>query len=324
MKFNSDLEGSSVLVTGGGGCLGAWTVKLLGELGAMPIVYDLTENRDRVHLVMDNAEAVIWETGDITDYTRLHRVMEKYRVSAVIHLAALQVPFCKANPVAGAAANVVGTTSVFEAARQLGIARISYASSIAAVAMSQDNHWLETLYGAHKVCGEQTAAVYWQDWQVPSVGIRPAIVYGPGRDRGMSAAPTIAMMAAVTGHPFTVPFSGPVSFVHAEDAAARFVAAVAQPCDGALTFDLNGTLAEVSQVLQIIRGHLPSALIDLDGDPLPFPAESDDGHLDRYFEIEPCRDIEHGIKDTLDVFAQAWARGVLNKRMIDKLVTEYQ
>ena len=47
-----------------------------------------------------------------------------------------------------------------------------------------DSDALSTLYGAHKVCGEQMAAVYWQDWGVPSIGIRPAIIYGPGRDQG--------------------------------------------------------------------------------------------------------------------------------------------
>ena len=36
----------------------------------------------------------------------------------IIHLAALQLPFCKADPVAGARVNVVGTVNIFEAAKR--------------------------------------------------------------------------------------------------------------------------------------------------------------------------------------------------------------
>ena len=116
-------------------------------------------------------------------------------MEAVIHPAALQVPFCKADPVGSTQINVMGSINILEVARQQSISRLSYASSIAAPAMTSDDA-LSTLYGAHKVCGEQMAAVYWQDWGVPSIGIRPGIIYGPGRDQGMSAAPTIAMLAA--------------------------------------------------------------------------------------------------------------------------------
>ena len=57
---------------------------------------------------------------------------------AIIHLAGLQVPTCRANPVLGARVNVIGTLNVFEAAKTLSKARpdgpsvrIVYASSAA-------------------------------------------------------------------------------------------------------------------------------------------------------------------------------------------------
>ena len=178
MTQSNTFENCPVLVTGAAGCIGAWTVKLLSELGAVPVVFDLTENRQRLELIMDDAESVTWELGDITDFDRLQEVAEKYNIQAIIHLAALQVPFCKADPVGSTKINVLGSTHILELARQRGISRLSYASSIAAQAMN-DNEWLATLYGAHKVCTEQMAAVYWQDWGIPSVGIRPAIIMAP-------------------------------------------------------------------------------------------------------------------------------------------------
>jgi len=149
MIKSHDLAGRTVLVTGAAGCIGAWAVKGLTEIGAIPVVYDLSDNRARLDLIMEGADAVIWERGDIADYERLDAVIRQHKIFAIIHLAALQVPFCKADPVGSARVNVVGTTAIFEAARQNGIDRICYASSIAAPAMGENN-WLDTLYGAHK------------------------------------------------------------------------------------------------------------------------------------------------------------------------------
>lgn len=307
MSNSSDLKGQSVLVTGAAGCIGAWTVKILRELGATPVVYDLGGDRHRHDLIMDDAAAIQWVVGDITDKDQLVRAVDQHGISAIIHLAALQVPFCKADPVGSARVNVVGTANILEVARQAGIGRLSYASSIAAPAMG-DNEWLATLYGAHKVCGEQMAAVYWQDWGVASVGIRPAIVYGPARDQGMSAAPTIAMLAAVAGEAYKIPFSGSVSFIHAEDVALRFVAAVGKKIDGAHVFDANGTRATIADVLGLIRSALPQAALSYDGAPLPFPASDDDGSLDAFLDIHQYRTMEQGVASTLALFEQARTR----------------
>ena len=116
--------------------------------------------------------AVTWECGDITDYERLAEFC--VRIMPLFTSPPYQVPFCKADPVGSIQINVMGSINILEVARR---SRLSYASSIAAPAMTSDDA-LSTLYGAHKVCGEQMAAVYWQDWGVPSVGIRPGIITG--------------------------------------------------------------------------------------------------------------------------------------------------
>lgn len=309
MSQQSELQGRRVLVTGAAGCIGAWTVKLLGEMGAVPVVFDIAENRDRLHLIMADADSVIWECGDITDFDRLCAVADKHDIEAIIHLAALQVPFCKADPINSTKINVMGSTHILELARQRGIVRLSYASSIAAPAMA-DNEWLATLYGAHKVCGEQMAAVYWQDWAVPSIGIRPAIIYGPGRDQGMSSAPTVAMLAASVGQSYNIPFSGDISFVHVEDAARRFIVAAEKSYQGAHVFDLNGTPASIPEVLELIKANRQGAQIESTGDPMPFPANPDDGALNKLLNIAPCRSMAQGVQDTFASFDQARQRGI--------------
>lgn len=319
MPLSHDLKDKAILVTGAAGCIGAWVVKLLSDMGAKPVVYDLSDNRARLDLIMEGTEDITWVRGDITDYDQLCETLKAHDVFAIIHLAALQVPFCKADPVGSVKVNVLGTTHIFEAARQLGISRISYASSIAAPAMGE-NDWLDTLYGAHKVCGEQMAKVYWQDWQVPSLCIRPGVIYGPGRDQGMSAAPTIAMLAALFGESYTVPFAGPVAFVHVEDAALRFIAAVATPMEGAHVFDMQGTPMEIADVITLIKDNVQGAEVGFTGAALPFPHAEDDGALDKHIKVPAYRRFDTGVSDTLSIFEQARQRGALTSEQVTDLI----
>ena len=43
MSHSAELAGKAVLVTGAAGCIGAWVVKQLRELGATPVVFDIAE-----------------------------------------------------------------------------------------------------------------------------------------------------------------------------------------------------------------------------------------------------------------------------------------
>ena len=137
-----DFDGP-VLITGAGGCIGSWALALLLRAGVPVVAYDLADDRRRPRLLLSDDElaGVPWVTGDIADTTAVARVVVEHRVRAIIHLAALQVPFCKADPVAGAKANVVGTVNVLEAARHHGVRRVAYASSIAALSFLPDAPW---------------------------------------------------------------------------------------------------------------------------------------------------------------------------------------
>jgi len=114
----SDFDGP-VLVTGAGGCIGSWALALLERAGVPVAAFDLTDDKRRPGLLMSAAELgkVKWLTGDISDSDAMLKAAESTSARAIVHLAALQVPFCKADPVAGARVNVVGTVNVFEAAQ---------------------------------------------------------------------------------------------------------------------------------------------------------------------------------------------------------------
>ena len=122
------------LVTGALGCIGAWTVKRLIDEGAQVWTYDLPAEPHRLRLIMsDEALArVNFIHGDIADAESFDHAVTSNCITHIVHLAALQVPFVRANPILGARVNVVGTTVVFETARQRKgqIQGLAYASSI--------------------------------------------------------------------------------------------------------------------------------------------------------------------------------------------------
>jgi nucleoside-diphosphate-sugar epimerase len=302
----SDFDGR-VLITGAGGCIGSWALALLTRSGVPVSAFDLSEDTRRPALLLSDAELskVQWLSGDIGDPEAVVKAAQTSGARAIIHLAALQVPFCKADPVAGAKVNVVGTVNVFEAARKLGIKRIAYASSIAAHGAieirstrgsGQSHGTLPTLYGAYKHCNEQTAKVYSQDWGVHSVGLRPGVVYGVGRDQGLT---------------YTIPFRGPVSWLHAGEVASAFIQAVAKDRDGAPVFDINGVSTTVERSMEVLRKVAPAMQVTWSGDALPFPMDLSDGPVRAYLGNYGSVPLESGIRGTYEAFRTLLAKGLI-------------
>src|SRR4051812_18062845 len=99
-----------VLITGGYGGIGGGVIRRLLGKGAGVWVYDLREDAKRLGLVLGEKEVsqVRFVQGDVTDLERLKSTIAEHRITHVIHLAGLQVPTCRANPILGAHVNVVG------------------------------------------------------------------------------------------------------------------------------------------------------------------------------------------------------------------------
>src|SRR5438034_4877808 len=210
------------LVTGALGCIGAWTVRRLVHEGVPVWTYDLPGEPRRLRLIMDEPALakVQFVEGDITDHARFERAVADNGITHIVHLAALQIPFVRADPVQGARVNVVGTAIVFETAKRhlQQVQGLSYASSIAVYGppdryppglLAHDAPLAPTtLYGVYKQANEGMARTYWQDYRVRSVGLRPYVLYGPGRDQGLTSTPTKAMLAAALGRPYHISYGG--------------------------------------------------------------------------------------------------------------------
>jgi nucleoside-diphosphate-sugar epimerase len=303
------------LVTGVLGCLGAWVARAALADGAQVVGYDLGDDRSRLELVLgDDAERVTLVRGDITDLELLERAFDDRQITHVVHLAALQVPFVRANPPLGMHVNVAGTVNVLEAvARRLDrIPGVAYASSAAVYSRADPSPAPETggtapatLYGVSKLADEGMARIYAADNGLPSIGMRPFIVYGPGRDQGMTAGPTEAMRAAARGEPYAIAFSGRAQYDYAPDVGRAFVMAARAVRDGAAVYNVPGVPAAVDDVIATIRGVLPDAAISSSGDALPFPEELEAVAFDREVGAFPRTPLDVGVAATIAHFRAA-------------------
>ena len=92
------------LITGALGCIGAWCSRQLVREGHAVVGFDLSDDRHRAALIMDDDElsAIDYVRGDITDMDAIEQVLAQHRISHVIHLAAMLVPLAAADPPRGA------------------------------------------------------------------------------------------------------------------------------------------------------------------------------------------------------------------------------
>jgi UDP-glucuronate 4-epimerase len=309
------------LVTGALGCIGAWTVYHLLRQGERVVSFDLYDRGQRLDLLLtpDEQKAITFVRGDLADTGQVMDAFKANHITHVVHLAALQVPFCRADPVKGAQVNVVGTVNIFEAARHTGVAHVAYASSIAvygppdeypAGLIAHDAAFApRTLYGVYKQANEGTARVYWLDHKISSNALRPYTVYGPGRDQGLTSDPTKAMLAAAAGQPYHINFGGRMQLQSASDVALQFIEAARQPLDDAYSFNLGGEIVEIARVVDLIRQIKPNAQITLNETPLPFPEGFDDSQLRQHFANVYDTPLADGVRQTIEHFEASLADG---------------
>ena len=302
------------LVTGAMGCIGSWVLHHLVRRGDRVVSLDLGDDRHRLDLLLprEDQASIEFTQGDLRDTDGLKNLCERWAVTRIIHLAALQVPFCKADPVLGAQVNVVGTVNVFEAARAMRIPHIAYASSVAVfgpphlydASILNDSHLPDphTLYGVYKVANEGTAKIYWNDHGISSATVRPYTVYGVGRDQGLTSEPTRAMLAAAKGETYEIGFSGAMQFQWASDIARYFIACADTPYEGAGAFNIGSPTSTVADVLRIIKEVRPDAKVSGVENTLPFPAGMDGSRLKAYLPDFKETPLEQGIKETIEHF----------------------
>ncbi|MEP3438011.1 MAG: NAD-dependent epimerase/dehydratase family protein [Hoeflea sp.] len=289
-----------VLITGGGGFIGSWIARAMLAAGHDVRIFDLHDERRMMGMIVGEAtaSAMDWRTGNIADTGTVELAAKD--CDAIVHLAGLLTPACRADPLNGVSVNLVGTLNVFLVARKFGIARVLYMSSAGVFGADASGEPRPvTHYGAFKLACENSAAAFWEDDRIASIGFRPFVVYGPGREGGLSAGPSLACEAAARGQDYTIPFTGRFDIIHVEDVASAFVQALALPPEGARVFNLSGGMASAQDVVAAISACAPDVRIDATGNPMPITCPEPDGLIQVALPKWHARDLATGIADTI-------------------------
>ncbi|MEM8976595.1 MAG: nucleoside-diphosphate sugar epimerase, partial [Pseudomonadota bacterium] len=130
-------------------------------------------------------------------------------------------------------------------------------------------------------------------------GFRPLIVYGPGRETGLTAGPSLACKAAAQGDDYVIPFSGDTDFIFVSDVAAAYAAAAVKERPGAHVYNVVGDLGTAEGFADEIMRAAPNAKVRADGPTLPIAPQIDPGTLREDYPDIPQTTIREGVAETV-------------------------
>jgi nucleoside-diphosphate-sugar epimerase len=273
---------TTILITGGTGLIGACLAEKLLARGDRVVLFDPSIAERRVVPLRSHGDRLRVVRGDVQSLAELLNAIREHGVSAIVHLAYLLGAECNRSPEPATRVNILGTVNALEAARLAHLERVLLASSIAVY--GPDERYAPTdlplhedvplhvapglpIYGGGKLYLEHLAADYAREFGLTVGGLRPSIVYGSGRERGISAFTGELIDRAATGEPVTVGFGDArVSLVYVEDVAAQFLALLhADPrvFDRRRFFNTGGDTTTVHELAAIVQRLLPDTRIDV-------------------------------------------------------------
>jgi len=291
-----------IIIFGGCGFLGSWIVKSFLLKGYNVSIFDLKIQKELLsYIIGKDINKIKFIQGDITNYDQVQEATSK--MDHVINLAGLMTPDCSFNPILGAKVNVLGSINVFEALKKNNIKFLVYASSAGVFGQKDKyNPFPETHYGAYKLAVEGVARAYFNEANISSVGIRPYVIYGPGREIGGTAGVTLACKAAKQGYNYTINFSGKAGFVFVEDVTNLVERLIDKAPIGALTMNINGITTSVENFVSIIKKIIPDAKVKFNGKSLNVVEEILGGGPSKIFYDFKYTSLAHGINKTINFY----------------------
>jgi UDP-glucose 4-epimerase len=197
------------LVTGGAGFIGSNLVDRLLEIGHEVIVIDNEYSSAHDHFYWnDNAQNYKY---DIRDYQNTRPLYDG--VDYVFHIAAeARIQPAILNPIEAVSINSVGTCTVLQCSREVGVKRVIYSSTSSAYGLNQSPN-IETQiedclnpYSISKVNGEKLCKMYTSLYGLPTIVFRYFNVYGERQPLKGQYAPVIGIFLRQreSGSPLTI------------------------------------------------------------------------------------------------------------------------
>lgn len=264
-------QNNSVLVTGGRGFIGRAAGKLLQRSGYRVISLDRDEASEAAET--DEQEEI---ACDLSDAAQLRTVFERERIDGIIHLAGILPTAARRNPLLATQVNVQGSANVLEMARQFGVRRVVFGSSLSIYGTYSAEHTVweldraapEDLYAAAKLYVEQLGMAYRDCHGVDFVSLRIGRVVGPEARSATSAWRSEIFELLQVNYPaeIVLPYraSEKILLVHVEDLAAMLLTLLQAsrrmhsiynaPCRSILVGDLKRVIEDLNSNITVTLG----------------------------------------------------------------------
>ncbi len=236
------------LVTGGAGFIGSHLCESLLRAGMQVVVADDLSTGKKSFV----PKAAKFKKIDVRT-TALADLIKEWRPDYICHLAAQRsAAQSRSEAVFDAQVNVVGTVNALSAAAKIGVKKFLFVSSAAVygaprqIPTPEDTDFqFNSPYAVSKFAGEQYVEFYQSSFNLPTVILRLANVYGPRQDAGSEGGVVAKFASAlVSNKTLTIEGRGEQTrdFIYVADIAQGLLTAL---LDGRGVYNL-GTSQEVS------------------------------------------------------------------------------
>ena len=291
-----------VVIYGGSGFIGAWITKLLIVNNFQITIFDKKINKDLLNRIIGkNVEKIDFVEGDILEYEIVLKTAKDH--TFLINLVGLMTPDCSNNPRLGNQVNVIGCINVFEAALEAKCNLVVYTSSGGVYGQKDKiNPFPETHYGAYKLAVEGIARAYNLENKLNSFGLRPFVVYGPGRKIGGTASISLACKAAAEDKEYIIEFGGGAGFVYIEDIANIVLKILESLPNGANVMNINGISGKVANIVEYLNSFTTNKKITYREKSLPIVEEILGNGPSDFFENFSFTDLKTGLGKTISYY----------------------
>ncbi|HKA33384.1 MAG TPA: NAD(P)-dependent oxidoreductase [Candidatus Binatia bacterium] len=311
----------NVLITGAG-LIGCHVAKRAADAGNKVVIYDLSPNRDYIDKIVGRDRTGI-VAADMRDLPALLSALERFDIDTVVATAGLIGKRVAENSYTGATNNILATINTLEAARLRRLRRVVYVSTFGVY----DREKIKTpiredapvgghnLYTTTKICSEQLLHSYTHQYNLDTVIIRPAGVFGRGHYVGGSTVGMVMRDLAlklIKGQPFAldakVYFSN--EYVYAKDVALAIDLACAAKAPKQRIYNAgSGVVTKVEDLAQAAREIVPKLDVAVSG-------TATESHAEYPLDLSASKGElgytpQYPLKDALrDYMEDLWSEGV--------------
>lgn len=181
-----------VLITGGMGVIGSMVSSRFVQEGHRPVIMARHLDRNLIRPIEDKVDI---ELGDVLDLPRLLFIIQSYKITHIVHTAALVGALSNQNPPQSIHINVIGTLNILEAARLMKVQRVVYTSAKGIYGHIDGEYGYPTykplpedhpkrpmrIYESAKLMGEHMGQFYQRTYGLEFTALRFGMTYGPGK-----------------------------------------------------------------------------------------------------------------------------------------------